>query len=161
VGIAFTTISLTYGTELLFSFVDHLDTHSDHPTDALAFSVIVFLVVRSNITKVPLPSIFRIIARDATSYFLIIFTSHLVIVMFYWLASVSTPSQPPLFSLWLAYTLIGRNQATSFFVSDVGTRSVRTFTESFPKKQRKHSVRLNISFPPNSSSLIDALGISQ
>ena len=89
-GIAFTTMSLAYGTELLFSFVDHLDTHSDHPTDALAFSIIVFLVVRSNITKVPLPSIFRIIARDVTSYFLIIFTSHLVIVMFYWLASVNT-----------------------------------------------------------------------
>jgi len=105
VGIAFTTMSLAYGAELLLSFVDHLDTHSDHPADALAFSVIVFLVVRSNVTKVPIPRILRIIARDATCYFLVIFTSHLVVVMFFWLASVSSPPQvaPSLLSMARLY----------------------------------------------------------
>jgi len=50
--------------------------------DLLAFSVIVYLVVRSNVKKVPIPSLLKIIARDATCYFLVIFTSHLVFVMF-------------------------------------------------------------------------------
>jgi len=68
------------------------DTHPDHPPDVLAFSVIVFLVVRSNVANVPLPSILKTIARDATYYFLVIFTSHLVTAMFFWFASVSTSS---------------------------------------------------------------------
>ena len=68
------------------------DTHPDHLQDVLAFSVIVFLVVRSNVIKVPLPSILKTIARDATYYFLVIFTSHLVTTMFFWFASVSTSS---------------------------------------------------------------------
>lgn len=114
VGIAFTTMSLAYGAELLLSFVDHLETHSDHSTDALAFSVIVFLVARSNVTKVPLPGILRIIARDATRYFLVIFTSHLVVVMFFWLASVSTPSlvTPSLLSMTRLY--IYRTESSYF-----------------------------------------------
>ena len=68
------------------------DTHSDHPSDVLAFSLIVYLVVRSNINKVPVPGLLRIIARDATYYFLVIFTSHLVLVLFLAFASVRTPS---------------------------------------------------------------------
>jgi len=66
------------------------DTRPDHLQDVLAFSVIVFLVVRSNVTKIPLPSLLKTIARDATYYFLVIFTSHLVTAMFFWFASVST-----------------------------------------------------------------------
>ena len=66
------------------------DTHPDHLPDVLAFSVIVFLVVRSNVTKIPLPSLLKTIVRDATYYFLVIFTSHLVTAMFFWFASVST-----------------------------------------------------------------------
>jgi hypothetical protein len=58
------------------------DIHSDRPTDLLAFSVIVCLVVRSNVNKIPVPSLLRTIVRDATCYFLIIFTSHFVLVMF-------------------------------------------------------------------------------
>ena len=64
------------------------DTHSDHPLDFLAFSVIVYLVVQSNVNKVPIPGLLRIIARDATHYFLVIFTSHLVFIMFLAFASV-------------------------------------------------------------------------
>jgi len=88
--IAFIAMTLVYGAKFLLPFVDHLgDTHSDHPADVLAFSVIVYLVVRSNVNKVPIPSLLKTIARDATHYFLIIFASHLVVVMFLALASVS------------------------------------------------------------------------
>ena len=59
------------------------------PSDLLAFSAIVYLVVRSNIYyEVPIPSLLKTIARDATYYFLVIFTSHLVLVMFLLFASV-------------------------------------------------------------------------
>jgi hypothetical protein len=79
-GIALTTMSLAYGTKLhLFSVGD---IHPDHPADLLSFSVIVCLVVRSNINKIPIPSLFRTIVRDATCYFLVIFTSHFVLVIF-------------------------------------------------------------------------------
>jgi hypothetical protein len=59
------------------------DIHSDHPADLLAFSVIIYLVVRSNVNRVPIPRLFKTIAQDATSYFLVIFTSHFVLVMFW------------------------------------------------------------------------------
>jgi len=85
------------------------DTRPNRPADFLAFSVIVYVVVRSNVTKVPMPGILKTIARDATYYFLVIFTSHLVVVMFFLFASVSTSSQSSLFSPRLTYTFAGRN----------------------------------------------------
>jgi len=93
VGIAFTAMTLAYGTVLLSLFTDPLgDTQSDHATDVLAFSVIVFLVVRSNVKKVPIPGLLKTIVQDATYYFLVIFTSHFTLVMFLVFASVSTSS---------------------------------------------------------------------
>jgi len=75
------------------SLVLHLgDAYSSRPTDFLAFSVIVYLVVRSNLYRVPIPSLLKTIARDATYYFLFIFTSHLVLVMFMAFASVRISS---------------------------------------------------------------------
>jgi hypothetical protein len=68
------------------------DIHSDHPTDILAFSVIVYLVVQSNVNKVPISKLFKTVVRDATYYFLVIFTSHLVFVMFLVFASVRISS---------------------------------------------------------------------
>ena len=68
------------------------EAHSDHPTDLLAFSVIVYLVVRSNLYRVPIPSLLKTIAQDATYYFLIIFTSHFVLVMFMAFETVRIPS---------------------------------------------------------------------
>jgi len=62
VEIVFTTVSLAY--------------------DILAFSVIIHLVVRSNVNRVPLPGLLKTIVQDATYYFLVIFTSHLLLVMF-------------------------------------------------------------------------------
>jgi hypothetical protein len=66
------------------------DIHPDRPADFLAFSVIVYLVVRSNVNRIPISGLFKIIVRDATRYFLIIFTSHLVFVMFLAFATVRT-----------------------------------------------------------------------
>ena len=57
------------------------DTDTDHSTDILAFSVIVYLVIRSNLNKVPIPRLFKTIAQDATYYFLFIFTTHFVLLM--------------------------------------------------------------------------------
>ena len=67
-----------YGTSLAL----HLgDIHSDHPADLLAFSVIVYLVVRSNLDKIPIPILLGAITEDATYYFMVIFTSHFVLAM--------------------------------------------------------------------------------
>ena len=91
--IAFTTIVLGYGTELLLPFTDHPgDTRSDHLQDLLAFSVIVYLAVRFNASEAPIPSLSKVIIQDATYYFLVIFTSHFVVAMSLLFASVSTPS---------------------------------------------------------------------
>ena len=91
--IAFFVVSFTYGTEFFLSFIDHLgDTRCDHLPDLLAFSVIVYLVLQSSVRGVPIPSILKTITRDATYYFLVIFTSHVVLVIFLIFASVSTSS---------------------------------------------------------------------
>jgi len=133
-GIGFIAISLGYSTGRLLSFNDRLrDTHSDHPPDLLAFSVIVGLVVRSKIIKVPAPGLFKTIAQDAVYYFLVVFTSHLVFVFFFSFANVSTSSQSSLFFLWLTYT----------------------FTEW------NHSVHPKFSWLPNSPGLTNALGFSR
>ena len=91
--VAFIIMSLVYGTELHLPFIDHLgDTNFDHHTDGLVFSVIVYLMVRSNVHKIPIPSILKTIAQDATYYFLVIFASHLLLMFQLWTASVSTLS---------------------------------------------------------------------
>jgi len=89
----FITVSLTYGTELLLLFIDRPgDTNFDHSVDCLAFLVIIYLVVRSNVKKLPIPSILKTIAQDATYYFLVIFASHLLFMFLFRFSSVSTLS---------------------------------------------------------------------
>jgi hypothetical protein len=68
------------------------DIDSDHSADLLAFLVIVYLVVRSNVNKDPIPRLFKTVAQDATSYFLVIFTSHFAFTMFLAFASVRISS---------------------------------------------------------------------
>ena len=105
--------------------------HSDHPVDVLAFSVIVYLVVQSNVDKVPIPSLLKTIVQDATYYFLVIFTSHFVLVMFLAFASVSKSPQASIFSRRFTYTFIGFDQATPCFVSDTGTRPIHSLIRFF------------------------------
>ena len=85
--IGFTAISLVYGIKFRLTFIEK-ETPTDHPTDLLTFSVIIYLVVRSNVDKIPIPRLLKTIAQDATYYFLVIFTSHLVLILFLSLASV-------------------------------------------------------------------------
>jgi len=90
--IGFIAMSLAYGTEFLLLLDHREDTRSDHLPDLLAFSVIICIVVRSGMRGVPIPSIFKTITRDAVYYFLVIFTAHLLLVIFLALARVSTTS---------------------------------------------------------------------
>ena len=59
------------------------DTPADDPIDFLAFSLVVCLAVQwKNSRQFLMPgSLFRIVAQDATLYFLVIFTSHLTLEM--------------------------------------------------------------------------------
>ena len=107
------------------------EAHFDHSPDLLAFSVIVYLVVRSNVYKVPIPGLLRTIAQDATYYFLIIFTSHLVLEMFLVFASVRISSQRSIISLRLAYTFVGWNQTTPWQVGETRICFLRLFTGFF------------------------------
>ena len=116
---------IRYGTSLALY---PTDTHSDRPVDLLAFSVIVFLAVRSNITKVPIPRLFKTIAQDATYYFLVIFTSHLVLVTFFWFMNVSISPQSSLFSLRLTQTPVARHRISPCQVGNTRTRFIRSLT---------------------------------
>ena len=62
-------------------------------SDSLAFSLILFLATRSSRemagAKMKVPSILKHIAEDAMRYFLVIFTSHFVLMMTLLLAPVS------------------------------------------------------------------------
>ena len=78
------------------------DTHPDHPTDLLVFSVIIYLVIRDNVEKVPIPRLLKTIAEDATYYFLVIFTSHLMSAMFLAFARVRISPYYSIISLRLA-----------------------------------------------------------
>jgi hypothetical protein len=95
--IGFTAISLIYGEGFPRAFHPERDDDSDYPTDLLAFLLIVHLAVRSEVHRVPIPSLLRTIVRDATYYFLFIFTSHLVLMLFLLFASVSISSSSSLY----------------------------------------------------------------
>jgi len=68
------------------------DTTSDHLADLLAFLLVVYLVVKSDRDKVPMPILFKTIAEDATYYFLLIFSSHLVVELVFLSARVRISS---------------------------------------------------------------------
>ena len=77
---------LRYETFLVLSPVS--DTHPDHPTDLLAFLLVVYLVLRSSVQWLAVPTLLRIIAKHATYYFLVIVTSHLALGLTLLLARV-------------------------------------------------------------------------
>ena len=57
------------------------DASLDHPADLIAFLTIVYLVVRFNVFEIPISGLLETIAKDATYYFFVIFTSHAVFVL--------------------------------------------------------------------------------
>ena len=90
VEIGLTTLSVVYGTKLILFFI--LETPTPIIPDLLVFSVIAYLVIRSYTNGVPVPSLLRTIAQDTTYYFLVLFTSHVMLVLFLSFASVSISS---------------------------------------------------------------------
>ena len=76
------------------------DFHADYPADLLAFTVVVYLALRWGADQFKVPGgLFRTVVQDATHYFLVIFTSHLVFelallfgrvrALLYWFISLS------------------------------------------------------------------------
>ena len=63
-------------------------------SDFLAFLLIIFLAVKSRTPGLNVPRILDVIAKDATRYFLVIFTSHLVFALTLNLARVSATVPP-------------------------------------------------------------------
>ena len=58
--------------------------------DFVAFLIIVYLAGRSTFRQLGIPTILDTIARDATKYFLVIFTAHFVLVMTLLIARVTS-----------------------------------------------------------------------
>ena len=84
--IAHTAISLFYG----LPFPKGLPTPAHQvTTDASVFLVIVALAAKSGFKNLKMTMILRTVLRDATAYFLVIFTSHFVLEMTLLLARVS------------------------------------------------------------------------
>ena len=133
------------------------DTHHDHPTDLSAFLVIVYLVFRSHAYQFLVPSLLRTIAQDATFYFLVIFTSHLIFELTLLFGRVRT--SPSALPLQPTETFIAFNPSASWRVSDTGTHPLCFFTESFSTQQWKHRVRPGISLLPQPSGLNYVSGI--
>jgi len=78
--IGYIIISLVYGT--LFSVrVPHFASLTRTIPDSLAFVVIVALAVRAAFGTIRVPEMLRTIVRDASVYFVVIFTSHFVLAI--------------------------------------------------------------------------------
>ena len=65
--------------ETLAAFRPAGNTHTYRPTDLLAFLLFIYVALRTGAWEFKLPNLFRTIAQDATCYFLVIFTSHIVL----------------------------------------------------------------------------------
>jgi hypothetical protein len=49
--------------------------------DSLAFSLIIFLAIKSKVSSAKIPTVLGAMAEDATRYFLVIFSTHFVLEM--------------------------------------------------------------------------------
>ena len=93
----------------------HIADRTVFASDFLAFVLIILLAVWSKAGGLEIPMILRAIAKDATRYFLVIFTSHFVLVMTLNLGRVSaTVSLPRVYLLTLN---LGNDPTSSSFVS--------------------------------------------
>jgi len=86
-----TTFSLVYGVFCSSSFcIPIAATKCLFVKDAVAFSIIVYSMKWRGLTRAQgVPSLLDKIVRDATMYFVVIFTSHLLLVFFEFFAPVS------------------------------------------------------------------------
>lgn len=79
VELGYPAISILYGMKPSAAFPPTGDIFSHYPTDLLAFVLIIYMALGSGMYQFKMPSLFRIIAQDATYYFLVIFSSHLTL----------------------------------------------------------------------------------
>jgi len=96
--IGFTTISLFYGTRTPHRFRLARETETDCLVDLLAFLFIIYLALKSGSFRSGLPNLLKIMAEDAMLYFLVIFTSHLLLELTLIFGSVRTSSHRSVFS---------------------------------------------------------------
>jgi len=122
-------------------------------TDTLIFSTIVYTALRSNLYQLRIPSLLKTIARDATHYFLVIFTSQLLFVFTLILTRVRISLYLSVLSFPLAEAIIAFNPTHPWPVSNTMIRLLHLFTTSFSMEQWKLRVRPNASLFLNLSGL--------
>ena len=84
-----------------------------HEPDFLAFSIIVYLAIKSRQSSAKIPTILGAMAEDATWYFLVIFTSHLVLEITLVFGRVSTAA-PLRLHPTTSNTCLSRNRSNLF-----------------------------------------------
>jgi len=129
-------------------------THPDSSPDVLIFSTIVYIALRSNLYQFRIPSLLRTIVQDATHYFLVIFTSQLLLVLTLTLTRVRILSYLHVLSFLLTEALIAFNPTHPRPVSNTRIHLFRLFTTSFSMEQRNLRVRLSASL------LLNLLGLN-
>jgi len=129
--------------------------------DLLAFLLIMYTALRSNLYQFQIPSLLRTVAQDATYYFLVIFTSHLLLELTLTLGRVKISSYLSAPSFLLTEILIAFDPTDSWRVSNTMIRLLRLFTRSPSMEQWKLRVCLNVSLLLKPSSLNFMLGTSQ
>ena len=88
--VAYTMISLLYGKTIPNSSCFRVVTPTPFSEDSLAFSVMLFLAGRWRVREFGIPSLLATIVRDATVYFLVIFSAHFVFAMTIFFTRVSS-----------------------------------------------------------------------
>ena len=139
-NLGFTSISLFYGTTAPYSFCLARESGTNYLIDLLAFLFIIYLAWNSGSHSSGLPSLLKVMAEDATLYFLVIFTSHLVLELTLIFGSVSTSSRRSI-SLSFAETFVAFDKTTPWSVSDITTYRFRLSADPLSTEQRKCRVR--------------------
>ena len=121
---------------------------SDYPTDLLAFSLIIYLALRWRVYQLQMSgSLFRIIVEDATLYFLVIFTSHIVLEVFLIFMTVGILPSRSIFSL--AYRdLCSLHSSCSLPCKRYYDPSLSLVHLIYSVEQREYCVRPNSYFFP-------------
>ena len=80
--VAFTSLSLCYGNVGIIVGLGWVPLTDDVPvSDVLAFLMVTFLARKAKVRGIRVATLLDTIAKDATWYFMVIFTSHFVLVM--------------------------------------------------------------------------------
>ena len=113
----YTTLALFYGTMNPYSFCPAGEGVADCLIDLLAFLFIIYLAFKSGAFQSGLPSLFGVMAEDATLYFMVIFTSHLILELTLIFGSVRTSSHRSV-SFSFAETFVAFDKTAPWNVSN-------------------------------------------